>query len=119
MKYLLPSGSPIGLSHVQTERLQSLSELGGNAMNGSHDGSRIVLRKCEDGYDPTNRSAAQVYIQERMKDGEYLTGLLFVEPSQNEFHALNGTPDEPLNSIPYEKLSPGVKGLEKILARYR
>jgi 2-oxoglutarate ferredoxin oxidoreductase subunit beta len=84
-----------------------------------HDGSRIVLRKCEDGYDPTDRSAAQVYIQERMKDGEYLTGLLFVEPSQNEFHTLNATPDEPLNSIPYEKLSPGAKGLEKILARYR
>jgi 2-oxoglutarate/2-oxoacid ferredoxin oxidoreductase subunit beta len=84
-----------------------------------HDGSRIVLRKCEDGYDPTDRSAAQVYIQERMKDGEYLTGLLFVEPSQNEFHTLNATPDEPLNSIPYEKLSPGAKGLDKILARYR
>ena len=47
--------------------------------------ARIVLRKCEEGYDPTNRSAAQVYIQERMKAGEYLTGLLFVEPSQNEF----------------------------------
>jgi 2-oxoglutarate ferredoxin oxidoreductase subunit beta len=84
-----------------------------------HDGSRIVLRKCEDGYDPTNRSAAQVYIQERMKDGEYLTGLLFVEPSQNEFHTLNATPQEPLNSLPYEKLSPGAKGLEKILSRYR
>jgi len=54
-----------------------------------------------------------------MKEGEYLTGLLFVEPSQNEFHALNGTPDAPLNSIPYEKLSPGAKGMEKILARYR
>jgi 2-oxoglutarate/2-oxoacid ferredoxin oxidoreductase subunit beta len=84
-----------------------------------HDGSRIVLRKCEEGYDPTNRSTAQVHIQERMKAGEYLTGLLFVESSQNEFHTLNGTPDEPLNSIPYEKLSPGSKGLEKILARYR
>ncbi|MHA4893044.1 hypothetical protein, partial [Enterococcus faecium] len=66
-----------------------------------HDGSRIVLRKCEDGYDPTNRSAAQVYIQERMKQGEFLTGLLFVEPSQHEFHDLNQTPYEPLNSIPY------------------
>ena len=84
-----------------------------------HDGSRIVLRKLEEGYDPTNRGAAQLYIQERMKEGEYLTGLLFVEPSANEFHTLNGTPDEPLNSIPYEKLSPGAKGMEKILARYR
>jgi 2-oxoglutarate ferredoxin oxidoreductase subunit beta len=84
-----------------------------------HDGSRIVLRKCEPGYDPTNRGAAAAYIQDRMKEGEYLTGLLYVEPSQNEFHLLNGTPDQPLNNLPYEKLSPGSKGLEKILARYR
>jgi 2-oxoglutarate/2-oxoacid ferredoxin oxidoreductase subunit beta len=84
-----------------------------------HDGSRIVLRKCEAGYDPTNRTGASTQIQERMKAGEYLTGLLFVEPSQSEFHDINGTPDEALNSLPFEKLSPGSKGLEKILARYR
>ncbi len=84
-----------------------------------HDGSRIVLRKCQAGYDPTDRAAASAYIQEHMKQGEYLTGLLHVEPSQGEFHELNGTPDEPLNSVPYEKLSPGSKGLDKILSRYR
>jgi 2-oxoglutarate ferredoxin oxidoreductase subunit beta len=84
-----------------------------------HDGSRIVLRKCEDGYDPTNRGAAAAYIQDRMKEGEYLTGLLHVEPSQSEFHELNGTPDVALNSLSYEKLSPGAKGMDKILARYR
>ena len=71
------------------------------------------------GYDPTNRGAAAAHIQERMKAGEYLTGLLYVEPSQNEFHDINATPDQALNSLPYEKLSPGVEGLEKILARYR
>jgi 2-oxoglutarate/2-oxoacid ferredoxin oxidoreductase subunit beta len=54
-----------------------------------------------------------------MQAGEYLTGLLFVEPGQREFHDLNGTPDAPLNSISYEHLAPGSKGLEKILARYR
>jgi hypothetical protein len=32
---------------------------------------------------------------------------------------VNNTPDAPLNSIPYEALSPGSKGLEKVLARYR
>jgi 2-oxoglutarate/2-oxoacid ferredoxin oxidoreductase subunit beta len=84
-----------------------------------HDGSRLLLRKCDPDYDPTNRAAAQAYIQERLKAGEYLTGLLFVEPPQNEFHQLNGTPDEPLNSVPYEKLSPGAAGLKRILARYR
>ena len=32
-----------------------------------HDGSRIVLRKLDDAYDPTDRSAAAAYIHERMK----------------------------------------------------
>jgi 2-oxoglutarate ferredoxin oxidoreductase subunit beta len=62
---------------------------------------------------------AQTHIQERMKAGEYLTGLLYVEPNEKEFHDLNATPDTALNKVPYEKLSPGSKGLEKILARYR
>src|SRR6516165_8140624 len=84
-----------------------------------HDGSRIVLRKLDSAYDPTNRPLAAAQIQERMKAGEYLTGLLYVERSQNEFHQVNGTPDAPLNSLPYEVLSPGSKGLEKVLARYR
>jgi len=54
-----------------------------------------------------------------MRAGEYLTGLLFLEASQSEFHQVNGTPDVPLNSVPYERLSPGSKGLAKALARYR
>jgi 2-oxoglutarate ferredoxin oxidoreductase subunit beta len=84
-----------------------------------HDGSRIVLRKLEAGYDPTNRVVAATHIQERMKAGEYLTGLLYVEESGSEFHDINATPDAPLNSLPYEAVSPGSKGLEKILSRYR
>ena len=84
-----------------------------------HDGSRIVLRKLDASYDPTNRSNAATHIQERMKAGEYLTGLLYVEAEEKEFHDLNNTPDTALNKVPYAKLTPGSKGLEKILARYR
>ena len=84
-----------------------------------HDGSRIVLRKLDGAYDPTNRVAAFAQIQDRIKAGEYLTGLLCLEPSQNEFHQVNATPDVPLNSLPYEVLSPGSQGLQKALARYR
>ncbi|MEJ1966211.1 MAG: 2-oxoacid:ferredoxin oxidoreductase subunit beta [Gammaproteobacteria bacterium] len=84
-----------------------------------HDGSRIVLRKLEADYDPTDRLVAEAQIQKHLKVGEHLTGLLFLEPEEREFHALNGTPDTALNKVPYEKLSPGSKGLEKVLARYR
>jgi 2-oxoglutarate ferredoxin oxidoreductase subunit beta len=84
-----------------------------------HDGSRIVLRKLDASHDPTNRSAAAAHVQERIKAGEYLTGLLYAESSQPDFHALNQTPEEPLNRVPFAKLSPGSKSLEKVLARYR
>jgi 2-oxoglutarate/2-oxoacid ferredoxin oxidoreductase subunit beta len=84
-----------------------------------HDGSRIVLRKLDEDYDPTNRSACASMIQERLKEEEYLTGLLYLEPGRPEFHELNGTPQRALNAIPYENLSPGAAGMQKILARYR
>jgi 2-oxoglutarate/2-oxoacid ferredoxin oxidoreductase subunit beta len=84
-----------------------------------HDGSRIVLRKLDESHDPTDRAAATQNIQEKMKVGEYLTGLLYVEPSQRDFHEINQLPEQPLNSVPFERLSPGSKALDKILARYR
>jgi 2-oxoglutarate/2-oxoacid ferredoxin oxidoreductase subunit beta len=84
-----------------------------------HDGSRIVLRKLDASYDPTDRAACAATIQERLKAEEYLTGLLFLGSGQPEFHELNQTPDEALNAVPYEALCPGSAGMEKILARYR
>jgi 2-oxoglutarate ferredoxin oxidoreductase subunit beta len=84
-----------------------------------HDGSRVLLRKFAHDYDPTDRVAASAFIQERQKQGEYLTGLLYIDESQPEFHDVNGTPDEPLNSLPFAALSPGSQGLRKILSRYR
>jgi 2-oxoglutarate ferredoxin oxidoreductase subunit beta len=84
-----------------------------------HDGSRIVLRKLDGDYDPTNRATCAAIIQERLKEEEYLTGLLYLEAGQPEFHELNGTPEAALNAVPYERLSPGAAGMQKILARYR
>jgi len=84
-----------------------------------HDGSRIVLRKVDSDYDPTDRGAALARIRERLRVGEYLTGLLHISASQAEFHELNGTPDEPLNQIPYARLNPGPAALAKVLARYK
>jgi 2-oxoglutarate ferredoxin oxidoreductase subunit beta len=84
-----------------------------------HDGSRILLRKLDSNYDPTSREAASAAIQERLKKGEFLTGLLFVDPSGKEFHDVNETPAIPLNQIPHARLSPGSAALAKVLARYR
>jgi 2-oxoglutarate/2-oxoacid ferredoxin oxidoreductase subunit beta len=84
-----------------------------------HDGSRLLLRKVEEQYDATDRAAALELIQQRLKQGEHLTGLLYVDESQGDFHALSGTPDQPLNQLPYERLDPGAQALSKILSRFR
>ncbi len=86
-----------------------------------HDGSRIVLRKLETDYDPTDRAAAAAKVQQRMSEGEHLTGLIYLDArgERPEFHQVSATPAEPLNSLPYEVLSPGSRGLAKILERYR
>jgi len=84
-----------------------------------HDGSRIVLRKVDQGYDPTDRGAALARIRERLRAKEYLTGLLHISGGQPEFHEQNATPDVPLNQLPYSVLNPGSAALAKVLARYR
>ncbi len=84
-----------------------------------HDGSCVMLRKVDASFDATNRGTALARIRERLRDNEYLTGLLHVSDSQAEFHDLNRTPDEALNQIPYAQLNPGSAALAKVLARFR
>jgi 2-oxoglutarate ferredoxin oxidoreductase subunit beta len=45
------------------------------------DGSRVMLRKVDHDYDATDRIGAQRTIQETRKKGEFVTGLLFVDPN--------------------------------------
>jgi len=92
---------------------------GGTMPVTMHDGSRIVLRKVDPDYDPTNRGIALERIQQRMREGEHLTGLLYIGTDQPDLHALNETPDVALNSVPYAQLNPGPKALAKVMERFR
>jgi 2-oxoglutarate ferredoxin oxidoreductase subunit beta len=85
-----------------------------------HDGSRVVLRKLGSSYDPADASAAYGFIEDKLKQNEYVTGLIHInETGGTEFHTLNKTSAVPLNRIPYEKLAPGSAALEKLMGRYR
>jgi len=84
-----------------------------------HDGSKIVLRKIDNEYDPTSRSAAFKYLRERFHAGEIITGLLYIDDSRKEMHGLMGNIDTPLSEVPLDSLRPGKEELKKILSRYR
>jgi 2-oxoglutarate/2-oxoacid ferredoxin oxidoreductase subunit beta len=84
-----------------------------------HDGSRVHLRKLDPSYDPSDRAAAYAYIDDKLKQGEYVTGLIHATKSAGDQHALNNTTESALNRVPYEQLSPGAATLARLMDRYR
>jgi len=54
-----------------------------------HDGSRVVLRKLDPTYDPSDRTAAYSYIERNSSRNEYVTGLIHIdETDSTEFHTI-------------------------------
>jgi len=84
-----------------------------------HDGSSVVLRKLDADYDPTDRTRAAAYVQERALRNEYVTGLIHVDESRGDFHDRQATSEQALNALPYERLCPGAGTLAKILQSLR
>ena len=85
-----------------------------------HDGGYVHLKKLDPAFDTSDRAAAYAYIDAKLKQGQYVTGLIHVDPEAGgEVHAANRTAKVPLNSIPYETLMPGPAALAKLMARYR
>jgi 2-oxoglutarate ferredoxin oxidoreductase subunit beta len=84
-----------------------------------HDGSVVKFRAVGEDYDPTNRDAAYAHIRRLQGQGEVVTGLLYIDASAPDMHAVNGTVDEPLTRVPSEQLCPGSAALEALQDEYR
>ena len=84
-----------------------------------HDGSRILLRKISKDYSLNNRGAAIDYIRSHHRKGEIVTGLLYIDESEPDMHAINQTTKTPLNDLPFDKLCPGGEALETLQQRFR
>jgi 2-oxoglutarate ferredoxin oxidoreductase subunit beta len=84
-----------------------------------HDGSRLRLRKLEAGYDPRDRVAAVSRLLSAQAAGEVLTGLLFVDPVAPTFTDRLELPQEPLATLPPERVRPARAVLDAINASLR
>jgi 2-oxoglutarate ferredoxin oxidoreductase subunit beta len=84
-----------------------------------HSGRVMRFRSVPKGYDPTDRLSVASYLEERHAKGEIVTGLLYANEDIPDVHELNMTPDEPLVSIPYDKLCPGSDELAKLQESFR
>lgn len=84
-----------------------------------HDGGTIQLRKLEKGFDPRDRTAAMTALESAKSNNEILTGLLHIDETQPDMHALNKMEDRPLNEIPFAELNPGAAKLRELQKGFR
>jgi 2-oxoglutarate ferredoxin oxidoreductase subunit beta len=83
-----------------------------------HDGSKLALRHVEGGYDPTDKRVAVERLLRAEAEGEFLTGLIYYDPSRPSLAETTAIGDAPLSSLPDEALRPPSEALASVLARY-
>jgi 2-oxoglutarate ferredoxin oxidoreductase subunit beta len=84
-----------------------------------HDGSKIVLKKLDRDFDPTNRDTSLHVLHETAARGEYATGLLYIDTAKRDFCSTLNLVDEPLASLPLERTRPSRAALDEIMERQR
>lgn len=84
-----------------------------------HSGTPMRFRVLSDDYDPADRSAVMAYLDERRREHEIVTGLLYASEGTSDIHELNHTPESSLVSIPYARLCPGSEALLELQESFR
>ena len=80
-----------------------------------HDGSKVLLKKLEEDYDPSNAIQALERLHSSNANGEMLTGLVHLVPEKKSFLDLLNMTDTPLALMPNEAVRPGREALDKIM----
>jgi 2-oxoglutarate ferredoxin oxidoreductase subunit beta len=84
-----------------------------------HDGSRLLLRKLEEDYDPTNKIRAITRLNEAKEKDEMLTGVLYVNTQTPTFLDMLNMTEQPLATLPTSMVRPGPEVLEQVMEELR
>ena len=81
-----------------------------------HDGSVVILKNLEKGYDPTNRFEALRVMEEAQRNNWLITGLLYVDTSKPSLTETYNLTDTPLNRLTEADLRPAPDMIDKVNA---
>jgi 2-oxoglutarate/2-oxoacid ferredoxin oxidoreductase subunit beta len=90
-------------SEIMLERDMMEGEIREVAM---HDGSTIILKNLEKGYDPTNRIEAMRVMEEAQRNNWLVTGLLYLNITKPTLTSIYNLVDTPLNRLTEADLRP-------------
>jgi 2-oxoglutarate/2-oxoacid ferredoxin oxidoreductase subunit beta len=84
-----------------------------------HDGSRLMLRKLDTDYNPSDKLQAFRVLEEARTKGEVLTGLLYVNTRAESFVEMLNLVEEPLGSLPEARVRPAKAVLDQVMEELR
>jgi 2-oxoglutarate/2-oxoacid ferredoxin oxidoreductase subunit beta len=84
-----------------------------------HDGSTLYLKKVAADYNPTDKLAAMRLLHETAQRGEFATGVFYVEPDKDDLITQLNIVDEPLATLPLDRVRPGRDVLEAVMEEHR
>ncbi len=84
-----------------------------------HDGSRITLKKLERDYNPMDKPQSLRMLRDSNSKGEFLTGLLYIDPEKPDLTEVLNLHEEPLASLSPEEVRPSRHALEEIMESLR
>jgi 2-oxoglutarate ferredoxin oxidoreductase subunit beta len=82
-----------------------------------HDGSHMRLRKLHEDYDPTDRVAATSALMHAHDKEEVLTGVFYIDTQKPSFTEILNLVDEPLGTLPDDRVRPGRAVLDDVMQR--
>ncbi|MBI5944665.1 MAG: 2-oxoacid:ferredoxin oxidoreductase subunit beta [Chloroflexi bacterium] len=81
-----------------------------------HDGSVVILKNLEKGYDPSNRYDALRVMEEAQDNNWMLTGLLYLDTSKPNLTSIYNLVDTPLNRLTEADLRPAPDAIDRVNA---
>ncbi len=84
-----------------------------------HDGSKLLLRKLDGDFDPTDREAAFQAVRNTRTAGEILTGLIHINTEAKSLASNSSMTATPLVSLQQDELRPVSGTLERINESFR
>ena len=79
-----------------------------------HDGSMIVLKKLEREYDPTDREEAMRILEEANSCNCLLTGLIYIDTTQQSLRKIYNLSRTPLNRLPESRIRPSRESIQQV-----
>jgi 2-oxoglutarate/2-oxoacid ferredoxin oxidoreductase subunit beta len=80
-----------------------------------HDGSRVLLRKLEEEYDPSDAMAAMERLNRSHAAGQILTGIVHLRTDRTSFIDLLQLHEQPLGQLGEAELRPPKESLDQIM----